>query len=412
MKGKVMTILLTCILFGGGCKSAEEPPASSAQSSRLPASSKNKAYDIHEDFVEAERSFGFDLFRNMSDHGRLMDNLLISPYSLHQVLMMTANGAAGDTAKEMKAALYLSDIQDSVINESSYALLKRFESLPKGDLLTANAVWSRLEAKPDFKQTIKQFFSGSVFKMAENIHTAKNSINQWTAHQTKGHIDDIADRLSPEAVSLLINAVYFQEKWSLPFDRHVTAEELFFLPDGSSKKLLMMKQTARLAYLENELFQAVKLPYEDQHLSFTLFLPKKKPASFMSLFSNQSVKEWDNSFQPKAVKLSMPRFTLNGRYQVKQALREMGMESVFSAADFSSMFTEGRGVTIDDVNHYTFIKVDESGTEAAAASSVEVIERGLAPDVTLRADRPFFFAITDEQTKSLLFLGFVANPNE
>ncbi|OWV35269.1 proteinase inhibitor [Bacillus spizizenii] len=411
MKGKVFTVMLLFMLCGGGCKPVEEP-ASSAQSPASSDSAKNKAYDIHEGFIDAERIFGTELFQNMSDKDGLTDNLLISPYSLQQMLIMTVNGAEGDTLKEIKAALYLSGLRDSMINESSLALMKRFESLSEGDLLTANAVWTRLEAKPGFKQTIKQFFSGSVFKMDANIQTAKNLINQWTAHQTKGHIDDIADRLSPEAVSLLVNTVYFQEKWALPFDQHVTAEEHFFLPDGSAKKLLMMKQTARLAYLENELFQAVKLPYEDQQLSFTLFLPKKKPASFMSLFTNQNIKAWDSAFQCKTVKLSMPRFTLKGQYNVKRALYDMGMKPFFSDADFSRMFTEGRGVSIDDVNHHTFIKVDESGTEAAAASSAEIVESALAPETTLTADRPFFFVITDEQTKSLLFLGFVANPNE
>ncbi|MFB0636928.1 serpin family protein [Bacillus rugosus] len=411
MKGKMFTVVLMCMLFGGGCKPAEEP-ASSAQSPSPSDSAKNKAYNIHKGFIEAERRFGTELFQNMSEQDGLTDNLLISPYSLQQVLMMTANGTEGDTLIEIKAALYLSGLHDSAINESSFALMKRFESLPEGELLTANAVWTRIETKPDFKQTIKQFFSGRVFKMDDNIQTAKNLINQWTAHQTKGHIDDIADHLSPEAVSLLVNAVYFQEKWALPFDQYVTAEEHFFLPDGSAKKLLLMKQTARLAYLENELFQAVKLPYEDQQLTFTLFLPKKKPASFMSLFTSQNIKAWDSAFQPKTVKLSMPRFTLKGQYNVKRALHDMGMKSVFSAADFSSMFTEGRGVSIDDVNHHTFIKVDEAGTEAAAASSVETVESALTPDVTLMANRPFFFVITDEQTSSLLFLGFVAHPNE
>ncbi|MGY5385851.1 serpin family protein [Bacillus spizizenii] len=411
MKGKVFTVMLLFMLCGGGCKPVEEP-ASSTQSPASSDSAKNKAYDIHEGFIDAERIFGTELFQNMSNKDGLTDNLLISPYSLQQMLIMTANGAEGDTLKEIKAALYLSGLRDSMINESSLALMKRFESLSEGDLLTANAVWTRLEAKPGFKQTIKQFFSGSVYKMDANIQTAKNLINQWTAHQTKGHIDDIADHLSPEAVSLLVNTVYFQEKWALPFDQHVTDEEHFFLPDGSAKKLLMMKQTARLAYLENELFQAVKLPYEDQQLSFTLFLPKKKPASFMSLFTNQNIKAWDSAFQPKTVKLSMPRFTLKGQYNVKRALYDMGMKPFFSDADFSRMFTEGRGVSIDDVNHHTFIKVDESGTEAAAASSAEIVESALAPDATLTADRPFFFVITDEQTKSLLFLGFVANPNE
>lgn len=411
MKGKLLTVMLLFMLCGGGCKPVEEP-ASSARSPFPSDSAKTKAYNIHKGFIEAERRFGTELFQNMSDKDGLTDNLLISPYSLQQVLMMTANGAEGETLKEIKAALYVSGLHDSAINESSFALVKRFGSLPKGDLLTANAVWSKLEAKPDFKQTIKQFFSGSVFKMNDNIQTAKNLINQWMAHQTKGHIDDIADHLSTEAVSLLVNAVYFQEKWALPFDQNVTAEEQFFLPDGSAKKLLMMKQTARFAYLENELFQAVKLPYEDQQLSFTLFLPKKTPASFMSLFTNQHIKAWDSAFQPKTVKLSMPRFTLKGQYNVKRALYEMGMKSVFSAADFSRMFTEGSGVSIDDVNHHTFIKVDESGTEAAAASSVEIVESAIAPDVTLTANRPFFFVITDEQTTSLLFLGFVANPNE
>ncbi len=138
----------------------------------------------------------------MSDKDGFTDNLLISPYSLRQVPLMVANGAEGDTLKEIKVALNLSDIHDRAINESSLALMKRFESLPEGDLLTANAVWTRLEAKPDFKQTIKQFFSGSIFKMDDNIQTAEDSINQWTAHQTKGHIDDIVDHLSPEAVSL------------------------------------------------------------------------------------------------------------------------------------------------------------------------------------------------------------------
>ncbi|MCE0738865.1 serpin family protein [Bacillus sp. G16] len=412
MKGKMFTVLLMFMLFGGGCKPPAEEPASSAQSPASSDAAKNKAYDIHEGFIEAERIFGTVLFQNMSDKDGFTDNLLISPYSLQQVLLMAANGAEGDTLKEMKAALYLSDIHDRAINESSLALMKRFESLPEGDLLTANAVWTRLEAKPDFKQTINQFFSGSIFKMDDNIQTAEDSINQWTAHQTKGHIDDIADHLSPEAVSLLVNAVYFQEKWALPFDQHVTAEEHFFLPDGSAKKLLLMKQTARLEYLESELFQAVKLPYEDQHLSFTLFLPKKKPASFLSLFTYQNIKAWDSAFQPKTVELSLPRFTLKGKYNVKHALRDMGMKSVFSDADFSSMFTDGRGVSIDDVNHHTFIKVDEAGTEAAAASSAEIVESALTPDVTLTADSPFFFIITDEQTKCLLFLGFVANPNE
>ncbi|MFP7233093.1 serpin family protein [Bacillus subtilis] len=404
MKGKMFTVMMMFMLFGGGCKPAEEPVSTAH-------SAKNKAYNIHERFIEAEREFGTELFKSMSDKD-VMDNLLISPYSLQQLLVMTANGAEGNTLKEIKAALYLSGLHDSSINESSLALMKRFESLPEGDLLTANAVWTSLEPRSGFKQTLKQFYSGSVFKMDGNIQTAKNSINQWTAQQTKGHIDDIADRLSPEAVSLLVNAVYFQEKWSLLFDRHVTAEKHFFLPDGSAKKLLMMKQTARLDYLENELLQAVKLPYEDQQLSFTLFLPKIKPASFLSLFTYQNIKAWDTAFQPKTVKLSLPRFTLKGKYNVKHALRDMGMKSVFSDADFSSMFTDGRGVSIDDVNHHTFIKVDEAGTEAAAASSAEIVESALTPDVTLTADRPYFFVITDEQTKCLLFLGFVANPNE
>ncbi|WP_268439344.1 serpin family protein [Bacillus sp. S10C12M] len=187
MKGKMFTVMMMFMLFGGGCRPAEEPVSTAH-------SAKNKAYNIHERFIEAEREFGTELFKSMSDKD-VMDNLLISPYSLQQLLVMTANGAEGNTLKEIKAALYLSGLHDSSINESSLALMKRFESLPEGDLLTANAVWTSLEPRSGFKQTLKQFYSGSVFKMDGNIQTAKNSINQWTAQQTKGHIDDIADRL-------------------------------------------------------------------------------------------------------------------------------------------------------------------------------------------------------------------------
>ncbi|MCY8911560.1 serpin family protein [Bacillus atrophaeus] len=177
----------------------------------------------------------------------------------------------------------------------------------------------------------------------------------------------------------------------------------------------MMKQTALLPYQENEQFQAVKLSYKNKDLSFAVFLPQKDKdlSSLTASLTHENLEKWENRWEEKTVKLSLPRFSFEEKYNLRGILAQLGMKTAFGKGDFSNLFQgKSTGAKIDDVNHHTFIKTDETGTEAAAATSVEIIESASGPELSLTVNRPFLFVIADEKTKSILFLGTVAEPAE
>lgn len=390
-------MIWTGLLLLAGCgvhKEADPPPVRSAQKTDASLS-------------EAEQRFALALFQDMIKEEGSRKNIFLSPYSIHQALVMTANGAAGDSRKELLGTLNLNQTDMTSINRMSQSVNRSLETLPHGEFSSANSIWSKRELKESFQDAIKGL--GDAYQ----LHDAEE-INGWVKKKTKDRIDQIVDKVSSNTIAYIINAVYFRESWKHPFDPHMTAEQPFYSADGSAKKHPMMTQTNRFPYLENKHFQAVKLPFQDEGLSLAVFLPKKA-ANLEQLLAGMTYDQWralHKGWTMKQVELKLPRFSFQTDYMLNEPLKRLGMKTVFSSADFSNMFAGEGAAQIDKVRHKTFIKVDEAGTEASAATAVEIIESAPVPEVTMTADHPFYFAIVDETSGMNLFVGSVAEPSD
>lgn len=398
MKSKWSAMVIwTGLLLLAGCgvhKEADPPPVRSAQKTDASLS-------------EAEQRFALALFQDMIKEEGSRKNIFLSPYSIHQALVMTANGAAGDSRKELLGTLNLNQTDMTSINRMSQSVNRSLETLPHGEFSSANSIWSKRELKESFQDAIKGL--GDAYQ----LHDAEE-INGWVKKKTKDRIDQIVDKVSSNTIAYIINAVYFRESWKHPFDPHMTAEQPFYSADGSAKKHPMMTQTNRFPYLENKHFQAVKLPFQDEGLSLAVFLPKKA-ANLEQLLAGMTYDQWralHKGWTMKQVELKLPRFSFQTDYMLNEPLKRLGMKTVFSSADFSNMFSGQGAAQINKVRHKTFIKVDEAGTEASAATAVEIIESAPVPEVTMTADHPFYFAIVDETSGMNLFVGSVAEPSD
>ncbi|PSB14340.1 proteinase inhibitor I4 serpin [filamentous cyanobacterium CCP1] len=365
--------------------------------------------------VSANTRFGLQLFSQLQQE-TIAENLLISPSSVVLALTMTYNGANGTTQQAMAEALQLQGLSLAEVNQANAALYHSLENADQVTLSIANALWARdgFDFNADFLQRNQTFYQAEITALDFASPQAVSQINEWVSQNTEGKIPTIVDQLSPDAVLYLMNAIYFKGNWTTPFDPDITTDRPFYLPDGTEKRHPMMQQEGRLAYYETEQFQAVALPYgDDRRLSMYIFLPQ--PDYTLEEFSESLTPEnWDTwmaQFSMQTGTLQLPRFTFEYSTSLNDALSALGMSIAFSdQADFSNLSNEP--TAISEVLHKTFIEVNEEGTEAAAATSVEIITLSapVDPPFQMTVDRPFFFAIRDNQTQTVLFLGSVIAP--
>ena len=381
---------------------------------RVMAQLPNRSVDSK--LVDANTKFGFKLFQEVlkQDSNK---NVFISPTSIAIALSMTYNGASGKTQQAMANALEFQGMSLQDINQANEVLKATLEKAdPDIQLSIANSLWARqgIPFKPEFMQKNQQFYGATVTDLDFAKPDAPNVINNWVKENTNGKIDQIVNQLKPDDVLFLINAIYFKGKWTKPFDKSQTDERPFYLSDGSHKPHPMMSQLGRYRYYENEAFQAVSLPYGKGHLSLYVFLPKKNTNldSFQQQLSLQNWQQWMNQFQMRSGSIQLPRFKFDYNIQLNNALKALGMEEAFSdGANFSNMTSAS--VAIDEVKHKTFVEVNEEGTEAAAVTSVGVtLTSAPMPESPFQmvVDRPFFCAIRDNQTGTVLFMGSIREP--
>ena len=376
---------------------------------------------IDTNVVTANTQFGFDLFNEIRKIEQ-DKNIFISPLSISIALAMTLNGASGETEQAMTNTLQLQGLGAESIN-TGYAGLRHAlqTSDPKVVLTIANSLWARQDFlfNQDFLQRNTQFFGAEISTLDFNDPSAPKTINQWVDTNTNGKIQKIVDRIDRTKVLFLVNAIYFKGTWQREFNPLVTRDDTFFLSNGDEKQVPMMRQNRWYPYYRGENFQAVSLAYGDGQMSMYIFLPD--PESDLNTFlENLNAEHWENwisQFHGQDVSLIMPKFKLEYEKTLNDPLKVLGMDIAFNkeSADFSRIaYLEilGENLYIGKVVHKTFVEVNEEGTEAAAATSVEINRRvGVPPPpIPFVVDRPFFFAIRDNQTKTVLFMGVIVDP--
>jgi len=367
--------------------------------------------------VSANAEFGFQLFAEIAkqDAGK---NIFVSPASVAIALAMTYNGAAGETQQAMAEVLKLEGISLQEINQANAALRKSLQVLdPKVELAIANSLWARegVEFKPDFLERNQQFFEAAIAALDFDDPKAADVINEWVDTSTKGKIEKIVEPpIDPQTVLFLINAIYFKGQWTAEFDKSKTEDGVFFLPGGEQKQVPMMSQSGDYSYYRGERFQALSLPYGEGRVSMYVFLPDPDSNldEFLENLNAENWANWMSQFGQMEGDVVLPRFKVEYEITLNDALKALGMEIAFdpTRANFESMRPIPPNLFIQNVKHKTFVEVNEEGTEAAAVTSVEMGIESVPEKFTFVVDRPFFFAIRDNQTETVLFMGVIVEP--
>ena len=363
--------------------------------------------------------FGFNLFRYLLERGK-DTNIFVSPASVAFNLALLNNGAAGETQTAITKVLGVEGLSQNDINQANLSLKNALLTPdPQVTLSIANSLWLRkgIIFKPDFLKRNQEVF-GAVAKVLDFADPrAKEVINAWVKEKTAGKILEIIETIQPLTYLYVINAIYFKGKWTYPFDKALTNERPFTRVDGTKKPWPMMSQSGRFRYYHGENFQAVMLPYGvNKKMEMAIFLPD--PTSDLKRFclelNESNWQQWLANFRPTRGKVVLPRFTLEYHKVLNGALEALGMGVAFdtSKADFSNLCSIPPVVSISEVRHKTFVEVNEEGTEAAAVSTTGLVGAAapVGPEFSMIMDRPFFLAIYDGETDSLLFLGAIMDP--
>jgi len=370
--------------------------------------------------VGSDNKFGFKLFKEISREEQ-NENIFISPLSVAMALGMTYNGADGSTQEAMQETLELSGLTLQEVNESYKSLIELLTNLdPKVKFQIANSIWYReiFPIEDEFIDINKTYFDAEVSGLDFSAPNASNIINGWVDEKTNGKIKKIVDDpINPLTMMFLINAIYFKGIWTYEFDENQTIDDMFTLPDSSKKPCKMMTQEGEFQYFENDAFQAIDLPYGDGDFRMTIFLPRieKDVNSLIGEINQANWNRWISSFHKQELTLQLPKFTLEYEVKLNDVLKALGMEIAFDSnlANFTKMYKKeevGANLYISNVKHKTFVKVNEEGTEAAAVTSVEMTLKAVPFKILMRIDRPFIFAIRENRSGTILFIGKIAEP--
>jgi serpin B len=258
-----------------------------------------------------------------------------------------------------------------------------------------------------------------IVNFAQQSEAARAEINAWIEKQTAEKNKELipAGAIDNSTSLVLTNAIYFKGDWVVPFKKELTRDEDFTVSATQKVKVPLMQQKRHYSYMEDDLLQAVELPYKGDGLSMMVLLPKKPdglPELEKSL-SAAKIGEVRSKYAFREVVLFLPKFKLDASFSLGESLQTMGMKLAFGGgADFSGM--DGRhDLSISAVIHKAFVDVDETGTEAAAATGVVMAKSARPsqdPPPVFRADHPFVFVICDRQAGTILFLGRMTNPHK
>lgn len=388
-------------------KTIKEPP------------SVTKSFELDARLLSANTSFSFNLF-NQFLREEPDRNIFISPSSIFMALAMTYNGAASETRQAMAKALVLEDMNLEEVNRASAALRTALEVAdPKVKLAIANSIWAKegVPFKADFLQRNKDYYKAEVRNLNFNDSRSVDIINKWVDKNTNGKIKEIIDKIDPLTIMFLINATYFKGEWSVKFDKSQTRDEDFTLLSGNKKKVPLMHQSGKYMYFRGNNFQAVSLPYGEGRTSMYIFLPDEN-SSLKEFYQNLKASEWEqwlSRFQNMEGDIALPRFKMEYKKVLNGALTTLGMGVAFDGglANFENMVPIPPIAYIKEVLHKTFVEVNEEGTEAAAVTKVEIGITSVRPTpqrFNMLVERPFFFAIKDNQTGTVLFMGSIVEP--
>ena len=359
--------------------------------------------ESEQQLIVGNNDFAFKLFRK----ARGTMSSIMSPLSITYALGLLNNGAAGQTQQEINQVLGFGAAGADGINQFCHKMLHEAETLDsKTKSLIANTIFVNegfgYRLQDGFTKKAHDYYNAEPQNRNFGDGQTMDVINQWASDHTEGLIKEVldADTFNPDAVSYLLNALYFKGMWSSPFDAADTREELF----GSGAKVPMMHRPYTSSdYTENELYQAVNLPYGNGAYLMTVFLPRKDK-TIDDVLESLNGSNWQVKNSRCDVDLKLPRFETDTKLELVKIMADLGMPTAFTAAADFPYFCNVP-IYISNMFQVAKIKLDEEGTEAAAVTVIEEKATSMPSMAEFHATRPFFYVISEQSTGSIFFMG-------
>ncbi len=347
-------------------------------------------------------------------------NIVLSPYSIGTAMAMALAGARGETEAEMAKALSL-EIPRGQVDAANAAVLSSLDRAAANSIQLRAADGLMLARQGGavsdaYVAVLRRDYAADVF-----AGTDAATVNAWVRKRTAGKIDSIVNHLDPMTAMVLVDAIYFKAPWQKAFAADATRAEPFHLRDGEVK-VPMMRVESFFHLAARPGYEAIELPYAGERVSMVVMLPDAGAGTgeVLQRLDGDEMRQLlaDLHAPLHRVNLSLPRFKSSFAASLMEPFQQMGMRRAFDlhAADFSGV--TGRSpsevpLAISQIRHRAMIDVAEQGTEAAAATGIGTFTASLQPQLeTFRVDRPFLFAIIDDETNAVLFEGQIDDPRQ
>lgn len=353
----------------------------------------------------SETGFALSFFRSVNEIVEYDKNYVISPYSAGVALSMLAEGAEGQTRVEFDDALNNCMFRAIDLGGNDTVVVK-----------SANSLWldDNFSVRNRYVGLLQKDFDAFVDVLPFSDPATVKAINNWCSENTNGKIDNIIDKLRPDMVMVLANALYFNAPWVKAFAPEATKEAVFHGLAGDTK-VQMMNTKSTFRYAEYMGCQMVELPYEGGRYAMYVVLPPRNwDANSIIPHIGESVYDAAmNMLSDREVVLRMPKVKLETSLILNEVIQKMGVKSAFtSAADFKGISAMGP-LVLDQVKQKCYIDIAEKGTEAAAVTVAQIrltaARPGAQTAAVMTVDRPYLFFIADHETSNILFAGKVVN---
>ncbi|KAL2081792.1 hypothetical protein ACEWY4_021610 [Coilia grayii] len=360
--------------------------------------------------------FAFALYKKLSVMPEFQSkNIFFSPFSISMALSMLALGAKGETFSQLYQALGYAEMTPETVNGAYEHMVHMLGHVKEMQLDVSNAVALKIgaEVEDKFLEDAKHYYASKLFTVDfTKPETAKEEINKYIAQQTNNTITDMVQEVDPSTLMMLINCITFRGEWETFFRSDLTKKADFHVDENTTVRVDMMTSNdVYELYEDKENFTTViRLPYKGS-ASMIIVLPDEgKMKEVEDSISTSLFRHWIGAMKNWPVTLHMPKSSVSGKYSLQDTLQAMGIVTAFSdAADFSGMTS--MAVKVSKVEHQTDLSVHEKGTEASAATTVEILIRsGRPPLSVVNINRPFFVFITEPSSKTILFMGKISNP--
>ncbi len=364
----------------------------------------------------AAQNFSYELFRQNLEK----ENPVLSPVSAYLAVGLSGLGAKGETLEEYRQVMGV-DFQDI-----SQDLMNRLPQEEEGiKVAIANSAWldERLNAEDAFLEQADSVYQAQVYQERLADVQTKDKINAWIEKETEGLIEEfLTQPLSPYDCLALFDAVYFEGKWQQPFESRCTEKWDFTTSSGETVSVDMMRKdenSGKQKYLQNDIAEGVLLPYQGGKYSFVALMPTGD-LTVREMYEQMSFQEMEELMDGEKevfMILRLPRFECTFDEQLDKSLKALGLKKAFdpTEADLSGIgFTQMEPLYISLVRQKAVFRLDEDGTKAAAATEVAIKDSAAVclkePPMELTFDKPFFYMIVDQETKTPLFMGIMENP--